>query len=69
MVNITRIINEQTKISSERNSVQTCRKCINEIIDSLVDNEITVETAFAILDECKSEIRSTYEQKVLKRPT
>lgn len=68
MVNITRRIDGQTQISSEKNSVQICRKCINDIIAYLTNNKITVETSFAILDECKNEIRSTYEQKALERP-
>lgn len=68
MVNITRRIDGQTQISSEKNSVQICRKCIDDIIAYLTDNKITVEASFAILEECKNEIRSTYEQKVLERP-
>lgn len=68
MVNITRRIDGQTQISSEKNSVQICRKCIDDIIAYLTNNKITVETSFAILEECKNEIRSTYEQKVLERP-
>lgn len=69
MVTITQRVDGQTQISSEKNSVQKCRKCIDDIITCLIDNKITIETSFAILDECKNEIRSTYEQRVLERPT
>ncbi len=55
MVNITRRIDGQTQISNEKNSVQICRKCIDDIIACLTNNKITVEASFAILDECKNE--------------
>ncbi len=66
MVKVVKMLNCKTKISSEENNAQTCRKCIDDILTLLSDNGITVETAFAILDECKNEIRSAYEQKAFK---
>ncbi|MCX4379230.1 MAG: hypothetical protein OSJ61_24195, partial [Lachnospiraceae bacterium] len=66
MVNITRRIDGQTQISNEKNSVQICRKCIDDIIACLTNNKITVEASFAILDECKNEIRWHYQKFCVK---
>ncbi len=66
MVRVVKTLNCKAKISSEENSAQTCRKCIDEILTCLEDNGITIETAFAILDECKNEVLYMYQHKAFK---
>ncbi len=63
MVNIIKRINSKPEISSEENSAQSCRSCIDEILASIVKNKLTVETAFAVLDECKNEINDICQKK------
>lgn len=54
------------EISSEKNSNSECQKCISEILNCLIENGMTCETAYAVLDECKCRIDVICGQAALK---
>lgn len=69
MVQIKSEYNERFhKISSEKNSSSECEKCISDILNRMVSSELTYETAYAVLDECKNRLSVIHGQLILTNP-
>lgn len=68
MVKICTDINGRKKISSEKNSSQECEKCISEILNCLISNQITIEVSYEILEECKNRVQVMGAQSILTNP-
>lgn len=66
MVKIQSTVSRPPKINSEENSDSECQKCISEILNCLKKYNITCETGYTILDECKKRINISCGQTNLK---